>query len=70
MELQDIVDIFTTCFVHDIMLETQWIPRAENVSADVLSKTIDFDNWKLSPELFAMLHRTWGPFTIDRFAAS
>ncbi len=52
------------------MIETQWIPRAENQIADVLSKTIDLDDWKLNPELFAMLHRAWGPFTIDRFAAS
>ena len=52
------------------MMETQWIPRAENKIADVLSKTIDLDDWQLSPELFAMLHRAWEPFTIDRFAAS
>ena len=71
LELQNIeVDIFNICFINDIMIETQWIPRAENRIADVLSKTIDLDDWKLNPELFAMLHRAWGPFTIDRFAAS
>ena len=71
LELQNIaVDIFNICVINDIMIETQWIPRAENRIADVLSKTIDLDDWKLNPELFAMLHRAWGPFTIDRFAAS
>ncbi|CAB4019105.1 Integrase recombinase xerD-like [Paramuricea clavata] len=70
-ELQNIaVDIFNICFINDIMIETQWIPRAENRTADVLSKTIDLDDWKLHPELFVMLHRAWGPFTIDRFAAN
>ena len=71
LENQNIaVDIFNICFVNNIMIETQWIPRAENQIADVLSKTIGLDDWKLNPELFAMLHRAWGPFTIDRFAAS
>ena len=52
------------------MLETQWIPRDENRIADCLSKTVDLDDWKLSQLLFDMLHKMWGPFTIDRFAAS
>lgn len=70
-ELQTIaVDIFNICFINDIMIETQWIPRADNRIADVLIKTIKLDDWQLSPHLFDMLHRAWGPFTIDRFAAS
>ena len=47
-----------------------FIPRNENQIADCLSKTVDLDDWKLSPLLFDMLHKMWGPFTIDRFAAS
>ena len=70
-ELQNIaLDIFKICFMNDIMIEAQWIPRVENRIADVLSKTIDLDDWQLNPQLFDMLHRAWGPFTIDRFAAS
>ena len=49
---------------------TQWIPGEENPIADFLSKTVNLDDWKLSPLLFDMLHKTCGPFTIDRFAAS
>ena len=63
-------DIFKICFLNDIILETQWIPRNENQIADCLSKTIDLDDWKLSPLLFDLLQKMWGPFTIQRFAAS
>lgn len=29
---------------------------------------MDYDDWKLSPGLFAWLDSKWGPHTIDRFA--
>ena len=70
-ELQNIaLDIFKVCFMNNIMIEAQWIHRVENRIADVLSKTVDLDDWQLNPQLFDMLHRAWGPFAIDRFAAS
>ena len=64
------VDIFHLCFVNDIMLEIQWIPRSMNQLADDLSKTLDLDDWQLNPKLFSMLHKKWGPFTVDRFASN
>ena len=64
------VAIFRICFIHDIAIETQWIPRSQNTIADCLSKTVDLDDWKLNPQLFSMLHKVWGPFTVDRFASS
>ena len=71
LELQDIaVKIFNICFVNDIMIEAQWLPRSDNQLADNLSKTVDLDDWQLHPQLFTMLHKSWGPFTIDRFASS
>ena len=71
VELQRIaVQIFSICFQNDIQLDTQWIPRASNQIADVLSKTVDLDDWQLQPHLFRMIHARWGPFTIDRFASN
>ena len=70
-ELQKIaVDIFQLCLIHDITIESQWIPRSVNHVADALSKTVDLDDWQLDPRIFHMLNEKWGPFTIDRFASS
>ena len=35
--------------MNDIMIEAQWIHRVENRIADVLSKTVDLDDWQLKP---------------------
>ena len=67
-DLQELViDIFRLCIQHNIQLVPEWIPREENVVADEISKTIDVDDYMLSPDIFAALD-IWGPHTIDRFS--
>ena len=69
-DLQQLVrDIFRLCIQHNIQLVPEWIPREENVVADEISKTIDVDDYMLSPDIFAALDILWGPHTIDRFSS-
>ena len=63
------VDIFNLCLSNSIQLHTQWIPRAENDRADLLSRFVDKDDWSLNSEVFRDLDCKWGPHTIDRFAS-
>ena len=46
----------------------EWVPRALNDKADLLSRIVDRDDWSVSDSLFKFLDHVWGPFTIDRFA--
>ena len=45
-----------------------WIPRSLNDKADYISRIQDFDDWKISPALFAMVDAMWGPHAVDCFA--
>ena len=46
------------------------IPRKSNELSNKLSKTIDYDDWYVTPDLFKMLTaRRWGIATIDRLAS-
>ena len=55
-ELQKlVVDIFRLCTQHNIQLVLEWIPTEENISADEISKSIDVDDYMLSPDIFAVL---------------
>ena len=68
--LNDIaVDIFLSSLHGDIQLCPQWMPRSENEQADILSKYIDKDDWKLHPDIFSYLNNLWGPHTVDRFVS-
>lgn len=68
-ELQKIaLDIFSFCLTNSISFQAQWIPRAENQLADYLSRIVDPDDWMLSPDLFQILAKKWGPFDVDRMA--
>ena len=70
-ELHEIaVKIFHTCLMCDIALEAQWLPRSENHLADCLSKAVDFDDWKLNPQMFNLIDQKWGPFSVDRFSSN
>lgn len=62
-------DIFQLCFLNDIQIDTQWLPRDENQIADCLSRFIDKDDWSLNSEVFAELDAKWGPHTVDRFSS-
>ena len=48
----------------------KWIPRNLNYRADLLSRTIDFDDYTINDDVFLMLECKWGPHTVDRFACS
>jgi hypothetical protein len=52
-----------------IILLCEWIPRAQNTTVDKISRIVDLDDWQLSPKLFQILDKKWGPHTIDRFAS-
>ena len=54
---------------NDVTLSSQWISRSENERADILSKFLDKDDWKIHPLIFSHLDNTWGPHTVDRFSS-
>ena len=46
MELQRMaMNIFSVCVQKGIIIDIQWIPRQENVKADCISNTIDYEDW-------------------------
>lgn len=57
-------------FCNSLPLEVsvQWVPRDENVEADILSRQEDFDDWGVTVEFFKFIDTKWGPHTVDRFA--
>ena len=62
--------VFQICLLHRISLEVKWIPRDLNVSADCISKLVDFDDYGLNDIVFQGLNHLWGPHIIDRFSCS
>ena len=70
-ELQNLaIEIFNITFKHNIRFDISWIPRKSNELADKFSKTIDYDDWYVTRDLFKILTvRRWGVATIDRFAS-
>jgi len=62
------VDIFRLCFSLGISLDSQWLPRQENVRADLLSRFIDRDDWSLNPAVLRFLDARWGAHSVDRFS--
>ena len=62
------LNILSVCLGNQIRLEPEWLPREENSQADLISRIIDYDDWRLDPLVFADLDKRWGPHTIDRFA--
>ena len=63
------LEIHNVCLTHNIKLEIEWVPRSANEYADVISRVVDYDDWKLDPDLFIFLDAMWGPHTVDCFAA-
>lgn len=51
-----------------VTLEAEWIPTAQNVQADKLSRARDSTDWRLAPTFFAQLDSRWGLHDVDRFA--
>ena len=68
-ELQNIaMHIVELCATSDIVIKVQWVPKAQNVRADELSRQEDFDDWGVSHEFFRFMDMQWCPHTVDRFA--
>lgn len=44
------IQIYHLCVANSISLDIQWIPREENIQADCISKTIDYDDWGVSKD--------------------
>ncbi len=60
--------IHNLCWKHNITIQAVHIPGLQNNIADTLSRWSDNYNWGLSPKIFSVLDKEWGPHTIDRFA--
>lgn len=60
--------IFECCNSSNITIFVRWIPREFNDQADMLSRIVDVDDWRISDEFFNFLQDIWGQYTIDRFA--
>ena len=64
-------EIFHFCFKNNIALKVDWIPREENVLADLASREaeiVDVEDWGISPSFFQFLNTRYGPFSMDAFA--
>lgn len=65
------LEVQNFCFLNQISLHMEWIPRDENKEADLLSRLpdiLDTDDWGLTKEFFRILDNRWGPFSLDCFA--
>jgi hypothetical protein len=60
--------VFSIYLKARIELDIQWIPCSLNEKADYLSKIIDYDDWKITPQLFRLLEEKFGPDTVDCLA--
>ena len=47
------LSIFSVCMANQIRLEPEWLPREENVQADLINRIVDYDDWRLDPVVFA-----------------
>ena len=63
------LNIFRFCLSHGIALEAQWIPGSLNERADLLSRFVDKDDWRVHPSVFRLVDAKWGPHGIDGFAS-
>ena len=62
------IDIYNICIINNITLFPTWIPREENETADIISKSYDTDDWSIDNETFDYIQSNYGKVTIDRFA--
>ena len=64
-------EVFHLCFVNNIKLNIEWIPREENKLADAASREadlIDIEDWGITKSFFKILNHSYGPFSLDAFA--
>ena len=62
------IEIFNICVVNNITIFPTWVPRDENEIADIISKSLDTDNWSIDTESFNYITENFGKVTFDRFA--
>ena len=62
--------IYKFAIKNAIDLYMEWIPRSLNERADLISRTVDRDDWQVSDTFFKFIDFAWGPHTFDRFADS
>ena len=48
-------------------MEVERIPRSANDRADFLSRTVDYDDWRVKRDYFLLAEETWGPHSVDAF---
>lgn len=62
------VTIFEKLQNLQIIFDIQWLPREENIQADLLSRCFDSDDWGIKNSVFQIIDKCWGIHTCDRFA--
>ena len=63
-------EIWALAVKNNITLRAKFIPGVLNTTAESLSRLQSHHEWSLRPEIFNLLNRQFGPFTIDRFASA
>lgn len=53
---------------YEITPIVKWIPRRENVEADLASGLIDYDDWGIQQSVANAVQNRWGLAEIDMFA--
>ena len=51
------LNIFSVCLANQIRLEPEWLLREENLQIDLISRIVDYDDWRLDPVVFADLDK-------------
>ena len=54
------IEIFSICISQNIEIYPTWIPRELNETADIISKSIDTDNWSIDNETFNYIIKNYG----------
>ena len=61
------LNIFSVCLDNQITLEPEWLPREKYSQDDLISRIIDYDDWRLDSVVFADLDKRWDPYIINWF---
>ena len=64
------IALWEWCLNNQLIVSAQHLPGKLNIRADRESRVLtDSSDWKLNPNLFQAILRTWGPLEIDLFAS-
>ncbi|XP_069104365.1 LOW QUALITY PROTEIN: uncharacterized protein [Argopecten irradians] len=63
------MDMLRLTSEYSITMQTQWVPRNNNKTADFLSRCSDSDDWSVQAWVFDLCEKSWGPHDVDRFAS-